>query len=89
MRAKKSVCRRFTTYVREPGWLIGIAMGYGLDEQGLESRQGLGIFLFITASRPALGPTQLPYPVGIRGSFPGSKAAGALKLTTHLHLVPG
>jgi len=83
MRAKKSVCRRFTTYVREPGWLIGIAMGYGLDDQGL------GIFLFTTASRPALGPTQLPYPVVIRGSFPGSKAAGALKLTTHLHLVPG
>jgi hypothetical protein len=25
---------------------------------GFESRQGLGIFLFITASRPALGPTE-------------------------------
>jgi hypothetical protein len=25
---------------------------------GFESRQGLGIFLFITTSRPALGPTQ-------------------------------
>jgi hypothetical protein len=26
--------------------------------RGFESRQGLGIFLFTTASRPALGPTQ-------------------------------
>jgi hypothetical protein len=32
------------------GWKIG----------GFESRQGLGIFLFITASRPTLGPTQRP-----------------------------
>jgi hypothetical protein len=28
--------------------------------RGFESRQGLGIFLFTTASRPALGPTQPP-----------------------------
>jgi len=34
--------------------------GYGLDDRGFESRQGLGIFLFITASRTALGPTQPP-----------------------------
>jgi hypothetical protein len=39
---------------------VGIALGYGLDDRGFESRQGLGIFLFATASRPALGPTQLP-----------------------------
>jgi len=31
---------------------------YGLDDRGFESRQGLGIFLFTIASRPALGPTQ-------------------------------
>jgi hypothetical protein len=34
----------------------GIALGYGLDDLGLESRQGLGIFLLITASRPAILP---------------------------------
>jgi hypothetical protein len=28
------------------------------------------------------------YPMGTRGSFPGGKAAGVAKLTTHLHLVP-
>jgi hypothetical protein len=32
----------------------------GLDDQGFESRQGLGIFLFTTASRQVLGPTQPP-----------------------------
>jgi hypothetical protein len=32
----------------------------GLDDRGFDSRQELGIFLFATASRPALGPTQPP-----------------------------
>jgi hypothetical protein len=39
---------------------VCIALGYGLDDRGFESRQGLGIFLFTTASRTALGPTQPP-----------------------------
>jgi hypothetical protein len=42
----------------EPGYLNGIALGYRLDDLRYESRQGLGIFLYTTASRPALGPTQ-------------------------------
>jgi hypothetical protein len=36
------------------------ATRYGLDDRGVESRQELGIFLFTTASRPALVPTQPP-----------------------------
>jgi hypothetical protein len=40
--------------------LQSIALGNGLDDRGFESRQGLGIFLFTTASRPALGLTQPP-----------------------------
>jgi hypothetical protein len=32
-------------------------MEYGLDDRGFKSRQELGIFLFTTAFRPALGPT--------------------------------
>jgi hypothetical protein len=44
----------------EPGYLSGIAQCYRLDDRGFESQQGLGIFLFATASRPALGPTQAP-----------------------------
>jgi hypothetical protein len=37
---------------------VGIALGYGV--LGFDSGRGLGIFLFITASRTALGPTQTP-----------------------------
>jgi hypothetical protein len=35
-----------------------MALGYGLDDRGFESRQGLEIFPFPTASRPALGSAQ-------------------------------
>jgi hypothetical protein len=52
------------------------ALGYGLDDRGFDSWQRLGIFLFTTASRPALGPTQPPIQ-WVQGAFPGSKAAGA------------
>jgi hypothetical protein len=44
----------------EPGWLSGIALGYGLDDRRFESRQKLGIPLFTTASRPALKSTHPP-----------------------------
>jgi hypothetical protein len=33
---------------------------YRLNDRGFESQQGLGIFLFTTASKPALVPTQPP-----------------------------
>jgi hypothetical protein len=33
-------------------------LNYGLDNRVFESWQGLGLFLFTTASRPILGPTQ-------------------------------
>jgi hypothetical protein len=36
--------------MEEPGWLSGIALGCGLDDRGFESRQGLGILSFATAS---------------------------------------
>jgi hypothetical protein len=53
------------------------ALGYGLDDRRFKSWPGLGIFLFTTAYRPALGTTQLPIQWVPRGSFPGGKAAGA------------
>jgi hypothetical protein len=37
-----------------------MALSYGIDDPGFESRHGLGIFLFTTASRSALEPTQPP-----------------------------
>jgi hypothetical protein len=40
---------------------VDIVLGYGLDGVlGFDSRQVLGIFLFTTASRAALGPTRPP-----------------------------
>jgi len=48
-------------------------LGYGLNDRRFESRQGLGIFLLITASRPALGIHPASYPTGTRDSFPGIK----------------
>jgi len=45
------------------------ALGYGLDDMDFESRQGMGIFLFDTASMPALGPTQ-PLINEYHGLFP-------------------
>jgi hypothetical protein len=41
---------------------IGIALGYRLDDRDSRVRffEGLGIFLFTTASRTSLGPTQPP-----------------------------
>jgi hypothetical protein len=41
-----------SVYSWATGWTIGVL--------GFDSLQGLGIFLFTTASRPALGPTQPP-----------------------------
>jgi hypothetical protein len=35
-----------------------MALGYVLDNLRFQSWQEVGIFLFTTASRPALGPTQ-------------------------------
>jgi hypothetical protein len=42
------------------GQLSGIVLGYGLDDQRFKSWQRVGIFLFTTVSKPALGPTQPP-----------------------------
>jgi hypothetical protein len=44
---------------------------YVLDDRGFESREGLRIILFTTASRPALGPTQHP-----TQSIPGALSLG-------------
>jgi hypothetical protein len=38
---------------------VGTALTYGLDDRGFESHQRLRIFLFTTASIPAVGPPSL------------------------------
>jgi len=55
----------------------GIALDYGLDDRGFESLQGLGIFLFTTMSRPALGPIQPPIQWVPGALSLGGKAVGA------------
>jgi hypothetical protein len=56
--------------------LLPLSLGYGLD-LGFDSRRGLGIFLFATASRTAPGPIQSPIQ-WIPGALSlGGKAAGA------------
>jgi hypothetical protein len=60
------------------GWMAGVL--------GFDSRRGLRIFLFTTASRTALGPTQSPIQ-GVAGLFPWGLSGRGVKLTTHLHLV--
>jgi hypothetical protein len=46
--------------IQEPGYLSGIALDYEPDDREFETREGLGIFLFTTVSRPVLGSTQPP-----------------------------
>jgi hypothetical protein len=54
---------------------------------GIRFPSGQKIFLFSTASRPALGP--IPPPIrGYRGIFPRRQRGRCVKLVTHLHLMP-
>jgi hypothetical protein len=53
-----------------------MALDYGLDDWGIESRQGLGIFLFTTASRTALGPSHPPIQWVPGALFPEVKRPG-------------
>jgi len=55
--------------------------GLRTGRSGFDSRRGLGIFLFTTASRTALGPTQ-------PGLFSWGQSGRGVKLTTYFHLVP-
>jgi hypothetical protein len=58
---------------KKPGWATGWTIGI----LGFDSRRGLGSFLFTTASRTALGPTQPPIQCVSGGPLFVSKATGA------------
>jgi hypothetical protein len=66
---------------------VGIATSYGLDGRGSIPEKSK-IFLFSTASKPALGPTQPPIQWLPGVSSPGREIGRGVKLTTHFHLVP-
>jgi hypothetical protein len=57
----------------------GIALGYGLDDRGSSVRfpAGAGNFSLHHRFQNGSGAHPVSYPMGTRGSFPGSKAAGA------------
>jgi hypothetical protein len=58
---------------------VGIGLGYGLDDRGSRVRfsAGAGNFSLHHGVQDGSGIHPASYPMGIRGSFPGSKAAGA------------
>jgi hypothetical protein len=60
---------------------------YWLDERGSISGQVPKIFLFATAFRPALEPTQPPIQ-WVQEALSQDVKGWSVKLTVHLHLVP-
>jgi hypothetical protein len=58
---------------------VGIALGYGLDDRGSRVRfpERAGNFSLHHRVQTGSGAHPASYPMGNRGSFPGSKAAGA------------
>jgi hypothetical protein len=58
---------------------VGIALGYGLDDRGSRVRfpAGTGNFSLHHRVQNGSGAHPASYPMGARGSFPESKAAGA------------
>jgi hypothetical protein len=65
------------------GDLIGVALGYGLDDR--DSFSGRRKRFFYTPQRP--DPASYPVDTGV--SFPGDYSGWGMKLTTHLRLVRG
>jgi hypothetical protein len=58
---------------------VGIVLGYGLDDRGSGVRflAGVGNFSLNHYVQNGSGAHPTSYPMGIRGSFPGGKAARA------------
>jgi hypothetical protein len=54
------ISQHFTVKSRVSSVVLGWTTSWAIGVLGFDSRRGLGIFLFTTASRTALGPTQPP-----------------------------
>jgi hypothetical protein len=59
--------------------IVGIALGYGLDDWGSKVRfpAGAGNFSLQHSVQNGSGAHPASYPMGNTGSFPGGKAAGS------------
>jgi hypothetical protein len=68
---------------------VGIATGYGLEDQGVGVRDPVGVRIFTSPSGPdrLWGPLHL-LSNGYLGLFPRGLSVRGVKLTTHLQLVP-
>jgi hypothetical protein len=76
--------------IREPGGLVSIVSGYGLDDRAIEVRSPAGASDFSSNLCPdrLWGPLSLLYN-GYRGVLsPGVKRGRGVTLTTHPRLVP-
>jgi hypothetical protein len=72
--------------MRSRGGSVSIVTDYGLDDGG--SIPDIGFFFLVSASRPALGPTQPLVQWVPEVLSPGVKRGRGVMLTTHPHLVP-
>jgi hypothetical protein len=70
--------------VREPGSVVGIATGYGLDGPGIESRWGARFSAPVQTS-PGVHPASCTMGTGF---LPGVKRGQGVTLTPHPFLVP-
>jgi hypothetical protein len=67
------------TLIKSRDGLVGIALGYALDDRGSRFRFQAGVRNFSLYHRVQNGSEShsASYPMGTRGSFPGGKAAVA------------
>jgi hypothetical protein len=70
-------------FLSGPGLLSGIALGYGLNDRGVQVPAGAGNFYLHHRVQTGYGAQSASYPMGTRDSFPG-----VVKLTTHIHVMP-
>jgi hypothetical protein len=78
----KHKIRTFNTgtsvYLRSRSSVVGIAIGYELEDRGVEARVPVGSRTFPSYRLPdRLCGSPASYPMGTGGCFPGSKAVGA------------
>jgi hypothetical protein len=63
--------------ITEPGYLSGIALGYGLDDRGVRVPTKGGNFSLLHCVQTGSWAHRASYPMGNRNSSPGGKVAGA------------